>query len=112
VTAVRGARAIARPGLALVAACLLGSLPAHAQPSVSLQVHNGSMRPLTVRIVDLVCRSVLFEGELLDEASAQIEACPDADGLARIEVIDRFGQRQVYDGLADPSEVEVEFPPP
>jgi hypothetical protein len=111
VTAVRDAPAIAWPGLAFLALGL-AALPVLAQQGVELQVHNGSMSPLSVRVVDLVCRSVLFDGELLDNASTLVEACPDADGRARIEVIDRLGRRQVYEGLSDPSDVEVEFPEP
>lgn len=86
--------------------------PAAAQAgAVSVQVLNAGEAPVTVRVLDLVCGRELFAGEIVDEASVQVAACPGGEGLATIRVLGRPGDERTFEGLADPSEVQFDFSP-
>ncbi len=78
---------------------------------VDVRVLNRSWegKAIVVRVYDLVCRRVIFEGEILHNASVLVPGCPDEGGLVTIAVVDRFGHRQTYPGLTGSSTVEVEF---
>lgn len=94
-------------------AVVLGSLltqPAWAQDGqIDVEVVNRTFQPIDVEVYDQVCQQIVYTGQILDNASVSIAACPNQDGLANVTVADRFGHRQTYSGLADPSTVNVEF---
>lgn len=95
----------------LLAACLaLASSGVRAQgDQVDIQVMNRSFQAIDVEVFDDVCRQPVFTGEIIANASVAVTACPDQDGLATITVLDRYGHRQTYPGLANPSIVDVAF---
>ncbi len=91
-------------------AAAAASQAARAQgDEVDVRVLNRSWKAIVVRIYDLACRRVIFEGEILSNASVLVPGCPGQDGLVTITVVDRFGHRQTYPGLTGSSTVEVEF---
>jgi len=94
---------------ALVAAALASDAGRAQEVRVDIQVFNPSFKAIEVRIYDVVCQQVIFDGEILDTASVPVQACADQDGRATIAVEDHFGQRQTYPGLSDPSTVELAF---
>lgn len=103
----------ARAHIPLTLAIVLGSLsaqPVWAQgEQVDVEVVNRTFQPIDVEVYDQVCQQVIYAGQILDNASISVAACPNQDGLANLTVADRFGHRQTYSGLADPSTVNVEF---
>ena len=96
-----------------MAAVVLGSFiaqPVWAQgEQVDVEIVNRTFQPIDVEIYDQVCQQVIYDGQILANASVSVAACPNQDGLANLTVADRFGHRQTYSGLADPSTVNVEF---
>ncbi len=104
---------LARARCCLGLAAVLGSLiapPGWAQEDqVDVEIVNRTFEPIDVEVYDDVCQQVAYTGQVLDNASVSIAACPNQDGLASLTVADRFGHRQTYSGLADPSTVNVEF---
>jgi hypothetical protein len=74
---------------------------------VDIQVFNASFQAVNVEIFDDICRQSVFQGEILNNSSASVACCPDQNGMATITIVDRFGRRQTYSGLADASTVNV-----
>lgn len=103
----------ARAQIPLTLAVVLGSMfaqPVWAQgEQVDVEVVNRTFQPIDLEVYDQVCQQVIYAGQILANASVSIAACPNQDGLANLTVADRFGHRQTYSGLADPSTVNVEF---
>ncbi|MFZ1430322.1 MAG: hypothetical protein WAS21_26550 [Geminicoccaceae bacterium] len=103
----------ARAHIFLTLAVVLGSFiaqPVRAQgEQVDVEIVNRTFQPIDVEIYDQVCRQVIYAGQIIANASVSVAACPNQDGLANLTVADRFGHRQTYSGLADPSTVNVEF---
>ncbi len=113
-SAARGRRriklAVALGGALAAAAASAAGQAARAQgDEVDIRVLNRSWRAIVVRVHDLVCRRVVFEGEILSNASVLVPGCPGEDGLVAITVVDRSGHRRTYPGLTGSSTVEVEF---
>jgi hypothetical protein len=103
-------RKIAPASLLLLGGLALAGAAARAQgDTVDIQVMNRSFQPISVEVVDDVCRQAAFTGEILANASVAVAACADQDGLATITVLDRYGHRQTFPGLADSSVANVEF---
>ena len=100
-----------RPGatLGLTMGLLLAGAAAIGQESgVSIQVFNRSFEAIEVRILDGVCGTLLFEGQIFNESAVQLAACPNADGEATLTVERRGGGTETYPGLLEGSRVEIE----
>ena len=76
---------------------------------VDIRVFNRSFRAIEVRIYDLVCRQVIFAGEIQNTASVIVPGCPDQDGRAAITIVDQFGHQRTYQDLISASNVELPF---
>ena len=87
---------------------LLATGTAWAQEAgVSVQVFNRSFEAIEVRILDAVCGTVLFEGQIFNESAVLVTPCTNADGEATITVENRAGQSETYPGLQDGATVQL-----
>lgn len=91
---------------------LAGSAASAQDATVSVRVYNRTGSVIEVRVDDLVCRRVVFVGEIQNDAAALASACPDRDGNATVTVTDRFGRAQTFEGLENPAIVEFDPPSP
>ena len=102
--ALSGVHRSTAPGRRVDVPPTLGVLGAFSR----LSPEGGSVgRMSSLQIYDAICREVIFDGEILTNASVLVPGCPDQNGRATITVEDCFGGQQTYPGLGGASNVEV-----
>jgi len=94
---------------AVLAGSLAWTVAWSQSQQVDVEIVNRAFQAIDVEVYDVVCQQAAYTGQILDNASIMVAACPNQDGLATLTVADRVGHSNTFTGLADPSTVTVEF---
>ena len=76
-----------------------GQLAGQVLETVNVQIVNQSFDPARIRVVDEVCNVIVFEGELLPDASIPVSLCPDRQERAQLTIYDAEGRAHRYRNL-------------
>jgi hypothetical protein len=72
------------------------SATASAQQQASVNVTNLSFQTVEIRVFDDVCRVMLYQGVLVDDASTTVSCCADGTGRCSLSIYDQYGRLHDY----------------
>jgi hypothetical protein len=75
------------------------SATASAQQQASVDITNLSLQTVEIRVFDEVCRVMLYQGALINDASTTVTCCTDDAGRCSLSIDDQFGHQHDYPGV-------------
>jgi hypothetical protein len=69
---------------------------ASAQQQVRVDITNLSFQTVEIRLFGEICRVMLYQGVLVNNASTTVTCCTDSTGRCSLSIFDQFGGRHDY----------------
>jgi len=83
-----------KASLAIALGAMLSATASAQQASVN--VTSLSFQAVQIRVFDDVCRVMVYQGVLINDASTTVTCCTDSTGRCSLSIYDQFGGRHDY----------------
>ena len=80
-----------------------------AQDTFSIRLNNRSYQTVYVTVYDHTCRTVVYQGRIIDQGVNAIAVCRGRNGKAAVTIYDRRGRSETYRDLFRGTSINIRF---